>query len=130
MGLLQTLFGPAQVTAFHVDDAQIVVALDVHRVQIQNADVALEATTKKVNKRIRNEEMCWSYLFRSVQIFQAVDVDITEENKAFDVVRVIMNQLLQERNSLERSTSVRQQQGQVEQGRAETWFQQHRSLAG
>jgi hypothetical protein len=48
MGLLQTLLGPGQVTAFNVHDAQIVVALDVHRVQIQDADVALGSKDKKL----------------------------------------------------------------------------------
>jgi hypothetical protein len=70
MGLLQTLLGSGQVTAFHVHDAQIVVALDVHRVQIQNADVALEVEKKVTNESAKRKcvECTSSAAFKSFRL--------------------------------------------------------------
>ena len=62
------------------------------------------------------------YHFSSIEVFQTVNVDITQQYESFNVVRVIINQLLEERNRFQRTTSVRQQKRQVEQRRAEIWL--------
>lgn len=41
VGLLQAFFGPAQIAALHVHYAQVVMALNVDRVQVEDAHIAL-----------------------------------------------------------------------------------------
>ncbi len=42
----------------------------------------------------------WTDLFSSVEIFQTVDVDVTEQDQSFDVVRVVVDELLEEGHRL------------------------------
>ena len=56
--------------------------------------------------RLRKKAWFLSHPFGSLEIFHAIDIDVAQENKTFDVILVMMNELLQERYGLKRSSSI------------------------
>lgn len=56
-----------------------------------------------------------TYILRRIQVLDVVDVDITQQNQSLDMIRVILDQLIEERCRLEWSVVIGQQQRQVEQ---------------
>lgn len=67
-----------------------------------------------------------AYVFRCIQIFDVIDVNISEQYKPLDVIRMVLHQLIEEGRRLQRSLIVCKEQREIEQRAPEIRFQVHR----
>lgn len=64
-----------------------------------------------------------TYILCRIQILDIIDVNVPEQYQPLDVVRMVLDELIEKRRRLQGPLIVRQQQRQIEQGAAEVGFQ-------
>lgn len=110
---LQTVAPGLELPALNVHNTQVVHSLNLARFNLQDS---VEETNLHLNKS-RNQPFI--AVFRPVQIFLVVGVDIPEQNQTLDMGGMVFQQLLERLLRLQRPAGVRQQQCQIEEGAAE-----------
>lgn len=68
---------------------------------------------------LNNDSSEKTYILGCVQVLDVVDVNVAEQNQTLDVLRMVFDQLVEERCRFQWPMIVRQQQGEIEEGAAE-----------
>lgn len=87
-----------EASALHEHHAEVVQALDVGRLQVQDSLVALKWGGDGI--RQWNAIPRATHVFGCIQVLDAVHVDVSQQDVGLDVVRIEAHQLVEERGGL------------------------------
>lgn len=97
--------------------------LYVFWIKFQDPFIALQSHNQY---SITHINFLFTYVLGCIQVFDVVDVNVPQQYQPFDVIWMILHQLIEEWGRLQRSVIVCQQQRKIEQCTAEIRFEVHR----